>query len=185
MVPGADDIAAKYRDKIYTFCSTTARDSFLLQPQEFLEKTGPLKVCYTLDPRGPTSGSWFQWAEDPSLVLGSSGQRTHLWFWVQAGRGPTSGSWFQPPALRLLMLGARGSGKSFHGSWLARQLGVFHIQFRERLQELILAKTQSRVVRADEAERPEKEDLTEESGGTEAPHEEEPEVSLHRSWSTV
>ena len=83
------------------------------------------------------------------------------------------------------MLGARGSGKTFHGSWLARQLGVFHIQFRERLQELILAKTQSRVVRADEAERPEKEDLTEESGGTEAPHEEEPEVSLHRSWSTV
>ncbi|XP_030201853.1 adenylate kinase 9 isoform X2 [Gadus morhua] len=126
LVPGMDDIAAKYREKIYTFSSIKARDRFLLQPKEFLAKTGPLK----------------------------------------------------PPALRILMLGARGSGKTFHGSWLARQLGVFHIQFRERLQELILAKTQSRVVRADEAERPEKEDLTEESGGTEAPHEEEPEEQV-------
>ncbi|CAL8315928.1 unnamed protein product [Lota lota] len=135
LVPGMDDLAAKYREKTFIFSSNKARDRFLLHPKEFLAKTGPLK----------------------------------------------------PPALRVLMLGTRGSGKSFHGSWLAHQLGVFHIQFRERLQELILAKTQSRVVRTDEAEPPEEEppeDLEapmKDSGGrgepgTEAPPEEEPEA---------
>jgi adenylate/nucleoside-diphosphate kinase len=44
LVPGMDDIAAKYREKIYTFSSIKARDRFLLQPKEFLAKTGPLKV---------------------------------------------------------------------------------------------------------------------------------------------
>ncbi|KAM4633800.1 adenylate kinase 9 [Polymixia lowei] len=61
----------------------------------------------------------------------------------------------KPPALRVFVLGTRGSGKTTQGEWLARQLGVFHVQFRERLQELILAKTQSRVPRADEVEPPE------------------------------
>ncbi|XP_072537006.1 adenylate kinase 9 [Salminus brasiliensis] len=58
----------------------------------------------------------------------------------------------KPPALRIFHLGVRGSGKTTHGRWLAQQLGLFHIQFRERLQELILAKTQSRVPYADEME---------------------------------
>lgn len=53
------------------------------------------------------------------------------------------------------MLGTRGSGKTSHGEWMAQQLGIFHIQFRERLQELILPKTQSRVPHADEVEPPE------------------------------
>uniref|UniRef100_UPI003AAF6DC3 adenylate kinase 9 n=1 Tax=Centroberyx gerrardi TaxID=166262 RepID=UPI003AAF6DC3 len=61
----------------------------------------------------------------------------------------------KPPALRVFLLGTRGSGKTTQGEWLAQQLGVFHVQFRERLQELILAKTQSRVPHADEAEPPE------------------------------
>ncbi|KAJ8009601.1 hypothetical protein DPEC_G00090590 [Dallia pectoralis] len=58
----------------------------------------------------------------------------------------------QVPAPRILMLGVRGSGKTVHGKWLAEQLGLFYIQFRELLQELILAKTQVRVPYADEVE---------------------------------
>ncbi|XP_066533319.1 adenylate kinase 9 [Hoplias malabaricus] len=61
----------------------------------------------------------------------------------------------KPPALRIFQLGVRGSGKTTHGRWLAQQLGLFHIQFRERLQEMILAKTRSRVPYADEVEPPE------------------------------
>ncbi|XP_050995505.1 adenylate kinase 9 isoform X2 [Labeo rohita] len=61
----------------------------------------------------------------------------------------------KPPALRVFMLGVRGSGKTTHGKWLADQLGVFHIQFRERLQELILQKTQKHVSYADDSEPPE------------------------------
>lgn len=52
-------------------------------------------------------------------------------------------------------MGVRGSGKTTHGHWLAQQLGLFHFQFRERLQELILAKTQTHVPYADEVEPPE------------------------------
>lgn len=61
----------------------------------------------------------------------------------------------QPPALRVFLLGVRGSGKTTHGKWLAEQLGVFHIQFRERLQEIILRKTQKHVSYADDTEPPE------------------------------
>ncbi|XP_047429649.1 adenylate kinase 9 [Mugil cephalus] len=57
----------------------------------------------------------------------------------------------KPPALRILLLGTRGSGKTTQGEWLARQLGLFHIQFREVLQMLIMAKTKKRVPYADEA----------------------------------
>ncbi|KAL7388763.1 hypothetical protein ABVT39_020280 [Epinephelus coioides] len=58
----------------------------------------------------------------------------------------------KPPALRILLLGTRGSGKTTHGEWLAQQLGIFHIQFREQLQMLIMAKTKKRVPCADEVE---------------------------------
>ncbi|KAL6095965.1 ak9 [Pungitius sinensis] len=51
----------------------------------------------------------------------------------------------KPPALRIFLLGTRGSGKTANGEWLARQLGIFHIQFREQLQTLIVAKTNKRV----------------------------------------
>ncbi|KAM8832237.1 adenylate kinase 9 isoform 2-T2 [Spinachia spinachia] len=51
----------------------------------------------------------------------------------------------KPPVLRILLLGTRGSGKTTNGEWLARQLGIFHIQFREVLQMLIVAKTKKRV----------------------------------------
>ncbi|XP_034999516.2 adenylate kinase 9 [Hippoglossus stenolepis] len=98
--PCTDEIAAKYREKIFYFSRTEARDTFLQNPTQFVAKTEPLK----------------------------------------------------PPALRILSLGTRGSGKTSHGEWLARQLGLFHIQFREQLQMLIMAKTKKRVPYADEVE---------------------------------
>ncbi|CAB1435475.1 unnamed protein product [Pleuronectes platessa] len=98
--PCTDEIAAKYREKIFYFSSTEARDTFLQNPTRFVAKTEPLK----------------------------------------------------PPALRILSLGTRGSGKTSHGEWLARQLGLFHIQFREQLQMLLIAKTKKRVPYSDEVE---------------------------------
>ncbi|XP_036406140.1 adenylate kinase 9 [Megalops cyprinoides] len=56
------------------------------------------------------------------------------------------------PALRILLLGTRGSGKTTHGRWLANELGIFHIQFRERLQELIISKTLTQIPYADDTE---------------------------------
>ncbi|KAM9443969.1 adenylate kinase 9-like [Clarias gariepinus] len=103
LVPCTNDIAAKYREKIYYFSSSKALDKFLQTPELFVPTTQLLK----------------------------------------------------PPALRMFLLGVRGSGKTTYGQWLAQHLGLFHVQFRERLQELILAKTQTRIPYADEAEPPE------------------------------
>ena len=47
--------------------------------------------------------------------------------------------------MRLLLLGPKGSGKTLHGRLLAQKFGVFHISFRDRLQELILHKTQKKI----------------------------------------
>uniref|UniRef100_A0A3Q3G287 Adenylate kinase 9 n=1 Tax=Labrus bergylta TaxID=56723 RepID=A0A3Q3G287_9LABR len=58
----------------------------------------------------------------------------------------------EPPALRIFLLGARGSGKTTQGEWLAKQLGLFHVQFRELLQMLIMTKTKTRVPYADEVD---------------------------------
>ncbi|XP_008299656.1 adenylate kinase 9 [Stegastes partitus] len=96
--PCTDEIAAKYREKIFYFSSLEARDSFLQNPEHFVAQTEPLK----------------------------------------------------PPALRIFLLGTRGSGKTTNGEWLAQHLGLFHIQFREHLQTLIMAKTKKRVPCADE-----------------------------------
>ena len=52
---------------------------------------------------------------------------------------------FQPPPIRLLILGPKGAGKTLHGRQLAKQIGVFHISFKERLQELIIAKTKKKI----------------------------------------
>lgn len=54
--------------------------------------------------------------------------------------------------MRFFFFGTRGSGKTTHGEWLAKQLGIFHIQFREQLQMLIMAKTKKKVPRADEVD---------------------------------
>ncbi|XP_032441534.1 adenylate kinase 9 isoform X1 [Xiphophorus hellerii] len=63
----------------------------------------------------------------------------------------TQGELLKPPALRIFMLGARGSGKTTNGEWLAKKLGLFHIQFREELQMKIMAKTNKSVPCSDEA----------------------------------
>jgi len=47
----------------------------------------------------------------------------------------------QTTAMRLLVLGAKGSGKSLHARQLAQKHKVFHIQFEELLQEMLLKKT--------------------------------------------
>lgn len=47
--------------------------------------------------------------------------------------------------MRLVILGPRGSGKTLHGRHLAEKLGLFHIAFTERLQELIIAKTKKKI----------------------------------------
>jgi len=49
------------------------------------------------------------------------------------------------PPPRFLILGPRGAGKSVHGRHLAKKLGLFHISFKDRLQELIIHKTKKRV----------------------------------------
>ncbi|XP_039385079.1 adenylate kinase 9 isoform X3 [Mauremys reevesii] len=51
----------------------------------------------------------------------------------------------QAPPLRLCLLGTHGAGKTICGRWLADKLGIFHIQFEERLQEMIMPKTEKRV----------------------------------------
>ncbi|KAM6185184.1 adenylate kinase 9 [Rhynchocyon petersi] len=48
----------------------------------------------------------------------------------------------QAPPLRLCVLGPRGSGKTMCGSYLAENLGIFHIQFEEVLQEKLMLKTE-------------------------------------------
>ena len=47
---------------------------------------------------------------------------------------------FQPPPLRLFLLGPKGAGKTTVGRDIAAKLGVFHVGFREYLQEQILPK---------------------------------------------
>ncbi|CAF0983872.1 unnamed protein product, partial [Didymodactylos carnosus] len=49
------------------------------------------------------------------------------------------------PAIRMLFIGAEGVGKSLHARELAKKLNIFHIKFRDRLQELIIAKTKMKI----------------------------------------
>lgn len=41
---------------------------------------------------------------------------------------------FVPPPPRILLIGARGSGKTTQGRHFAKELQIFHVTFRERLQ---------------------------------------------------
>lgn len=58
----------------------------------------------------------------------------------------------KPPALRIFILGTRGAGKTTNGEWLAKQLDIFYIKFRELLQMLIIAKTKEKILHADEVD---------------------------------
>ncbi|NXU40323.1 KAD9 kinase, partial [Drymodes brunneopygia] len=51
----------------------------------------------------------------------------------------------QAPPLRVCLLGIHGAGKSTCGRQIADKLGIFHIQFEEYLQELILPKTKKKI----------------------------------------
>ena len=62
------------------------------------------------------------------------------------------------PAPRIFILGPRGSGKSTQARLLANKLDVFHIKFRDYLQELIIGKTKKYI----EPERDEDKDIDEE-----------------------
>nr|KAF6340910.1 adenylate kinase 9 [Myotis myotis] len=49
------------------------------------------------------------------------------------------------PPLRICLLGPHGSGKTICGRQLAENLGIFHIQFEEFLQEKMMLKTEKKV----------------------------------------
>ncbi|XP_078504661.1 adenylate kinase 9 isoform X3 [Lissotriton helveticus] len=51
----------------------------------------------------------------------------------------------KPPPLRVFLLGSHGAGKSTSARWLADKLGMFHIQFQERLQEIMLTKLEKKI----------------------------------------
>ena len=65
------------------------------------------------------------------------------------------------PPLRLLILGAKGAGKTEQGRTVAKELGIFHIDFCERLQEMIIEKTGKRVNREEGAEQVEEDESAE------------------------
>ncbi|XP_034265034.1 adenylate kinase 9 isoform X2 [Pantherophis guttatus] len=56
------------------------------------------------------------------------------------------------PPIRICLLGPHGIGKTVCARWLADKLNIFHIQFEERLQELIMLKTGKRVGLEEEEE---------------------------------
>lgn len=47
----------------------------------------------------------------------------------------------QAPPHRIIILGPRGAGKSVQARKLANKLDIFHVKFRQKLQELIIGKT--------------------------------------------
>ncbi|KAM9316639.1 adenylate kinase 9 [Gastrophryne carolinensis] len=51
----------------------------------------------------------------------------------------------QAPPLRILLIGTSGTGKSVNARWLANKIGLFHIQFHERLQEIMLTKLEKKI----------------------------------------
>ncbi|XP_056422277.1 adenylate kinase 9 isoform X3 [Hyla sarda] len=51
----------------------------------------------------------------------------------------------QAPPLRVFLIGTSGSGKTFSSRWLADKLEMFHIQFKERLQEIMLSKLEKKI----------------------------------------
>ncbi|KAG8123953.1 hypothetical protein E2320_019386, partial [Naja naja] len=56
------------------------------------------------------------------------------------------------PPIRICLLGPHGTGKTACARWLADKLNIFHIQFEERLQELLMLKTGKKVGLEEEEE---------------------------------
>lgn len=66
---------------------------------------------------------------------------------------------------RLLLLGPKASGKTTLGRDLAKQLGIYHVAFRDYLQEQILAKMKKPpLMDAEDFEKPDKEDIDVDTG---------------------
>ncbi|NXC44701.1 KAD9 kinase, partial [Penelope pileata] len=63
----------------------------------------------------------------------------------------------QAPPLRVCILGTHGAGKTTCARWFADKFDIFHIQFEEYLQELLLPKTKEKIG-PDFGEEPEEED---------------------------
>ena len=112
MFPSNPEIGAKYRERIYYLVNYEAREKFVARPMDYL-RPGPSLVAITPPPD-----------DEPVSGVGGEG----------AAAPP------QPPALRLLIIGPKGSGKSTLGKFLADQLGLYHVSFREKLHELIMPK---------------------------------------------
>ncbi|XP_075718379.1 adenylate kinase 9 isoform X2 [Rhinoderma darwinii] len=51
----------------------------------------------------------------------------------------------QPPPLRVFLIGTSGTGKTVNSRWLADKLGMFHIQFKDHLQEIMLSKLEKKI----------------------------------------
>ncbi|KGL84237.1 Adenylate kinase 9, partial [Tinamus guttatus] len=51
----------------------------------------------------------------------------------------------QAPPLRVCLLGTHGAGKTTCARWVADKMGLFHIQFEEYLQEIMIRKTKKKV----------------------------------------
>nr|XP_013804265.1 PREDICTED: adenylate kinase 9 [Apteryx mantelli mantelli] len=49
------------------------------------------------------------------------------------------------PPLRVCLLGTHGAGKTTCARWVADKIGIFHIQFEEYLQEIMIRKTKKKV----------------------------------------
>ena len=139
--PGVAECAAKYRERTYFFSSTEARGTFLEDPESFLPSSKPLEVRNCQHIQTPVD------FENSSVKQCTLAFCDHFSFYLG----------LQPPPIRLLIVGPKGAGKTLHGRCLAKQMGVFHISFKDRLQELIIAKTKKRIG-------PEYEDDEEESG---------------------
>ena len=66
---------------------------------------------------------------------------------------PTARKRLQLPPPRILIIGPRGSGKSTQARFLAEKLNIFHVKFRDYLQETVIGKTKKRVEPEHEEER--------------------------------
>lgn len=132
LCPCTDKIAARYRDRTFFFFSSEARGAFLQHPEQFVAQTEPLKVLLTC-----------KLNEIKSQQL-----EKYLFFFLLCPPPPK----IKPPALRIFVLGVRGSGKTTAGEWLAKQLDIFYIKFRDLLQMLIITKTKEKIPHADEVD---------------------------------
>lgn len=74
---------------------------------------------------------------------------------------PSSRRKLKIPPVRVLVLGPRGSGKSTQARYLAEKLNLFHIKFRDYLQELIIGKTKKRIDYEREEDKEEEEEANE------------------------